>query len=152
MVIEAHGEAVEEIPETPATCTENGKTVKLSCSECGKVVQQQKTIKKGHLLTELHFDESGHWYECDCGYTEGNTFHSFGEWSTEPVNNGEKDVLVRRCPCGYEEYKDAPATDADNPKKGIGTVGIILICVGSAVVLAAAVTAVIVVKKRKAQN
>ena len=65
MVIGAHGEAVVEIPETPATCTENGKTAKLICSECGKVVQQQKTIRKGHLLTQLHFDESGHWYECE---------------------------------------------------------------------------------------
>ena len=79
-VIEAHGEAVVEIPEQPATCTENGKTAKLSCSECGKVVQRQKTIKKGHLLTELCFNETRHWYECEregCDATGKSSKHQY---------------------------------------------------------------------------
>ena len=79
-VIEAHGEAVVEIPEKPATCTENGKTAKLVCSECGKTVQSQKIIKKGHLLTELCFDETRHWYECEregCDATGKASAHKY---------------------------------------------------------------------------
>ena len=91
-VIEAHGEPVEEIPEQPATCTENGKTAKLSCSECGKAVQSQKTIKKGHLLTELHFDESGHWYEC-----EREDCDAHGKTSTHRYKSGVCKV------CGWEK-------------------------------------------------
>ena len=100
--------------------------------------------------TDTEFDANGHWLECDCGYKSEVVPHTFSEWNTIPENNGEKDVVTRRCPCGYEESTDAPVeTPAPAPSN---TLTIVLICVGSAVVVAAVVTMVVVVKKRKSKK
>ena len=97
------------------------------------------------------FDANGHWSECECGHKEEISAHAFGEWSTDPVNNGEKDVLVRRCPCGYEETKDAPAV-GDTPAptvKPLGAGAIVLICVGSVIILSGITVMVVITKKKK---
>ena len=101
--------------------------------------------------TETMYDENGHWKECECGYKEETCAHVFSEWSTEPVNNGEKDVFVRRCPCGYEETKDAPASGDTTGSiiTSIKPITIVLICVGFALVIAASVVMTVVYKKRK---
>lgn len=102
--------------------------------------------------TDTEFDANGHWLECECGYKSKVVSHALGEWPTIPVKDGEKDVLIRRCSCGYEERKDAPVKDPA-PAPSSNTLTIVLICVGSAVVVvAAAVTTVVVVKKRKSKK
>ena len=95
--------------------------------------------------TFVKYDENGHWYECECGYKEESCVHTLSEWTTIPENNGEKDVVTRRCPCGYEEIKDAPKAE----KTPIDTVTIILISVGSCVILAGMIATVVISKKRK---
>ena len=101
--------------------------------------------------TVTKFDENGHWSECTCGYKSETSVHALDEWGTIPENNGEKDVVTRRCSCGYEEIKEA--TDGENLTGAIvsrfGSMTIILICVGVAVIIAASVTMVVVSKKRK---
>ena len=94
-------------------------------------------------------DATGHWEECECGHKGEVSEHIFSDWSTNPVNDGEKNVFVRRCPCGYEETKEADLGDNEKNSKSIGTTTIVLICVGSCVIVAAAVVMIIVTKKRK---
>ena len=104
--------------------------------------------------TEIKFDENGHWSECECGYKEEICVHSFGEWSTNSVNNGETDVVVRRCPCGYEETKDAPDEGdlAGTIAKSPNAITIILICVGCGIIIASGAVMVVVSKKKKGAN
>ena len=101
--------------------------------------------------TEIKFDENGHWSECECGYKDEVSVHAFSDWSTIPVKDGDKDVVIRRCPCGYKETKDAPETGTSTglQEKPIETVTIIWICVGSAVAVAAVVVMVVMSKKKK---
>ena len=95
--------------------------------------------------TEMKYDENGHWQECACGYREESCVHALSDWSTIPENNGEKDVVTRRCPCGYEEIKDAPKEG----KAPLGTATIILISVGSCAIVSIAIATVVISKKRK---
>jgi hypothetical protein len=101
--------------------------------------------------TEIKFDENGHWSECACGYKGEIYAHAFSDWSTIPVKDGEKDVVVRFCPCGYEETKDAPIMGASTGTiaKTVGTTTIILICVGSAMIITAITVMVLISKKKK---
>ena len=101
--------------------------------------------------TTTKFDENGHWSECECGYKSEVCIHALSEWNTISENNGEKDVVTRRCPCGYKESKDAPDV-ASSPSLSLNTTTIVLICVGSAAIIAAGVTMIVVVKRKKAQK
>ena len=96
--------------------------------------------------TELIRDADGHYEKCACGYESEKIRHIFGQWSTIPVVNGDKKEVVRRCYCGYEEFKEVKDTDDAKTQE------IVLICVGSVLVVAAAVTAVVIIKKKKAQK
>ena len=100
---------------------------------------------------ELKYDETGHWSECECGYKEEPVEHALDEWSTVPVNDGEKDVVVRRCPCGYEETKKVAEGSnlTGTVIKPVDTMSVVLICIGTAVIVAASVVMVVVSKKRK---
>ena len=100
---------------------------------------------------EIKYDANGHWEECECGYKDEACAHAFSEWSTVPVNDGEGDVVVRRCPCGYEETKATPDNGAlaGTIDKPLGTTTIILICVGSAMVIAGITVMVVISKKKK---
>jgi hypothetical protein len=100
--------------------------------------------------TELVYDGDGHFEKCECGYVGEKTSHSFGEWSTLPVTKGEKKELIRRCHCGYEEFKKADIAD-DNDPKTLEPMTIVMLCVGSAIIVGAAVV-VVVVKKKKTQK
>ena len=104
--------------------------------------------------TEIRYDENGHWEECECGYKAEVSVHAFSEWTTNPVNDGEKDVVVRRCPCGYEETKEAPATEdqAGSIFKPLGTTTIVILCVGFAVIIIAATIMIVCDKKRRNKN
>ena len=103
--------------------------------------------------TEIKCDENGHWNECACGYKEALSAHAFSDWSVESVNDGEKDVVIRRCPCGYEETKDAPVKNSvGSIFKPLGTMTIVILFVGFALITGAAVTIVVFVKKRKTEN
>ena len=99
--------------------------------------------------TDTKFDENGHWVECECGYKSEVCVHALSAWNTIPENNGEKDVVTRSCPCGYEESKDAPAADSTLSSN---TGAIILICCSSAIVVAAVVAMIVIVKKKKTQK
>jgi hypothetical protein len=106
-------------------------------------------------VNDAKFDENGHWLECECGYKSEIHVHTFSEWNTIPVNNGEKDIVTRRCTCGYEESKDAPTKNdaAGGIFQTLDTPTIIWICIGSVVIIATVATmAVVVVKKKKAQK
>ena len=98
----------------------------------------------------INYDENGHWTECECGYKEEISEHTFDEWTTIPENDGEKEVVVRRCPCGYEETKEALGSDLSgtivNPLSGTA---IALICVGVALIVAMSIVMVVISKKRK---
>lgn len=102
--------------------------------------------------TSVKYDENGHWYECECGYKEESCVHALSEWTTIPENDGEKDIVVRSCPCGYEETKEAPTVLTGSIEKPIGTMTVVLICVGSCSILAAVVLMAIILKKRKTQK
>ena len=102
--------------------------------------------------TEIKFDENGHWFECECGYKSDVCEHALSEWNTIPENNGDKDVVTRRCPCGYEESRDAPTADSEPSSMTLKPATIVLICVGSAAIIAAAVTMIVIVKKKKSQK
>lgn len=102
-----------------------------------------------HVHTnDLIYDENGHWKACECGYKTEVSEHVFGEWSTIPVNRGDKEVLFRRCHCGFEEVKDWEATEPDTKPLDVTTV-VILICVGVVIIAASITTIAIVNKKRK---
>ena len=102
---------------------------------------------------ELLYDADGHFEKCECGYEGEKRPHSFGEWSTLPVINGEKNELVRRCYCGYEEFREAENVDENNDSKTLELMTIVLICVGGVFVIVAIVVIVAVVdKKKKAQK
>ena len=98
--------------------------------------------------TEVKYDETNHWEECECGYKDESRVHAFSDWTTIPENDGERDIVIRRCPCGYEETKDAPK----GPMKPLTIATIILVGVGSCVIIAGAVTMIVVTKKRKIKN
>jgi hypothetical protein len=103
--------------------------------------------------TELVYDGDVHFEKCECGYEGEKTSHSFGEWSTLPVTNGEKTEVVRRCYCGYEEFKEAEKVDENNDSKTLKPMTIVFICVGGAIVVAAAaITVAVTVKKKKTQK
>ena len=102
--------------------------------------------------TELISDADGHFERCGCGYEGEKVAHIFGEWSTLPVTNGEKQQVVRRCHCGYEEFKEYQGAGNKGIFKNMDKTTIILICVGSAVVIAGAVATVVVLKKKKTQK
>jgi hypothetical protein len=69
------------------------------------------------------------------------------------VANGEKEELVRRCYCGYEEFKEAEKADENNDSNTLEPMTIVLICVGGAIVVAAAaITVAVTVKKKKTQK
>ena len=102
-----------------------------------------------HVHTnDLIYDENGHWEACECGYKTEMSEHMFGEWSTIPVNRGDKEVLFRRCHCGFEEVKDWEATEPDTKPLDATTV-VILICVGVVIIAVSITTIAIVNKKRK---
>ena len=100
---------------------------------------------------EINFDENGHWSECACGYKEEVCAHALSEWSTNSINDGEKSVVVRRCPCGYEETKETFDTEdlAGTMVNTVGTKTIVSICIGSLVIIAAVVAMVVISKKKK---
>ena len=102
---------------------------------------------------EIKRDENGHRNECACGYKDEISAHAFSDWSVESINDGEKDVVVRRCPCGYEETKDAPVKNSvGSIFKPLGTMTIIILCVGFALLAGATATIVVFTKKRKTEN
>jgi hypothetical protein len=68
------------------------------------------------------------------------------------VINGEKKELVRRCYCGYEEFKEAENADGSNVLNKPETMIVVLICIGGALIVAASVTVIVVVKKKKTQK
>ena len=103
--------------------------------------------------TYLVRDDDSHFEKCECGYEGKKISHSFGEWSTIPVTNGEKTEVVRRCYCGYEEFKEVEKVDENNDSKTLEPLTIVLICVGGAfVAFAAVVTVTLIVKKKKTQK
>ena len=104
--------------------------------------------------TMTKFDENGHWAECECGYKGEVNVHALSAWNTIPENDGQKDIVTRRCPCGYKESKDAPTTGdlTDSKTQQVQTTTIILVCIGSVVIIAAVVTMIVIARKRKHQN
>ena len=102
--------------------------------------------------TELVYDADGHFEKCECGYEGEKVAHTFGEWSTFPVINGEKKELVRRCYCGYEEFKEADDADVSNVSNKPETIIFVLVCIGGALIVAATITVVVVIKKKKQQK
>ena len=96
----------------------------------------------------VKYDENGHWTACACGYQTEACVHAFGDWSAASRNDGERDVVVRRCPCGYEETKEAPKAKAAPPS----TTTITLISIGSCMIVACVVTMIVAVKRRKTQK
>ena len=104
--------------------------------------------------TEIKYDENGHWNECACGYKDEMSAHAFSDWTTNSVNDGEKDVVVRRCPCGYEETKDAPvvADTVGSIFKPLETTTIVILCIGFAMLVVATVTIVVFFKKKNNKN
>lgn len=74
-----------------ATCTKNGLTDGQYCSECGKIIKEQETIKyTGHNYS-YKSDADGHWLECQkCSEKIENESH---KW----YNACDKDCNV----CGY---------------------------------------------------
>ena len=102
--------------------------------------------------TELVHDADGHFERCECGYDGEKIAHTFGEWSTLPVINGEKKELVRSCYCGYEEFKEADDAGVGNVSDKSETMIIVLFCFGGALIVAATVTVVVAIKKKKQQE
>ena len=104
-----------------------------------------------HLHTnDLTYDENGHWEKCECGHKTEVGEHIFGEWSTIPVNRGDKEVLFRRCYCGFEEFKDPKAAESGTNPFDFTTV-VVLIC-GGVVIIAASITAIVIIKKKRRIN
>ena len=104
--------------------------------------------------TEIQYDENGHWNECACGYKNEISAHAFSDWTANAVHDGEKDVVVRRCPCGYEETKEAPVVKDPTVSifKPLGTMTIVILFVGFALITGAVVTIVVFSKKTKSKN
>jgi hypothetical protein len=101
--------------------------------------------------TELLGDADGHFEKCECGYEGEKTPHIFSQWSTLPVTNGEKKEVVRRCYCGYEEFKEAENVVDDHASKTLEPMTIVVVCVGGVLIVAASVTVAVIIKKKKAQ-
>lgn len=96
---------------------------------------------------DVKYDENGHWEECACGYKESVCEHTFSDWEYISVAEGEKEMVSRRCPCGYSETKEAPEIKLEKEPMDVRTV--VIVCVGAAVIVAAIVVTAVVVKKRK---
>lgn len=106
-----------------ATCTEDGYTGDLVCSDCGKVLEEGQVIPAtGHSheasVTAPTCTEQGYTtYTCSkCGdtyvadYTDP-TGHTFGEWTeTKAPTCTEKGEKSRTCEtCGHVETEQIPA-------------------------------------------
>lgn len=48
-----HHHSVEESPEVPATCTENGKTSTVYCAGCSMIFKEHVTIPAGHKIVRV---------------------------------------------------------------------------------------------------
>lgn len=103
--------------------------------------------KDWHIhVFDVYFDAEGHWEECECGHKEDVHAHALSEWAVLPLTEGEDEMAIRRCPCGYEEIARAvdvhPAADTH--------LTMLVVCAVVVVILAAGATvAVALVKKNK---
>lgn len=96
---------------------------------------------------EVIYDENGHWEECACGYKEAVCEHTFSDWEYTSVAEGEREMVSRRCPCGYSETKEAPEIKLEEDPIDVRT--IIVVCVGAVIIVAATVAVAVVVRKHK---
>ena len=65
-----HKHSVEESPEVPATCTENGKTSTIYCSTCSMIFKEHEIIPAGHKVVRTEVPptctEPGYTYVDKC--------------------------------------------------------------------------------------
>ena len=108
---------------------------------------------------DFSYDETGHWGQCECGYTENFKHHTLSDWETIYVEGAEKEELVRGCACGYEEIQEVFKTDDQNTNDHVGFLAnengmmtFVFIGVGAALVIAAAAAMIVISKKRKVGN
>lgn len=102
-----------------------------------------------HSMDLLH-SADGHWQECACGHKEELCAHSFGEWEKQSAAEGEQEMLVRRCPCGYTETKPAETNpSAADALKSIPPAVIVSLCAGAVILVAGAAVVIVVLRKRK---
>lgn len=124
-----HTSGTVDVPEVPATCTEDGATAGKQCAVCGHPMEGCETIPAtGHTYgdwqtqTEATCTEKGSEIrECACGASETRDVpakgHSFGDWAviTEAACE-EEGMEQRECDCGETEDRAIEATghtDAD---------------------------------------
>lgn len=126
----------ERVSAQEPTCTEAGHTRGLSCSACGEVFVESKTIPAlGHDFSEAVNEvpatcteggSTGGWKCSRCEATKGvekipATGHSFGDWeTTQEATCTTAGVKTRACQnpgCTETETKDIPALGHNWTKK-----------------------------------
>lgn len=101
-------------------------------------------LEAPHIHSYVSFsDATHHGYACACGAEQEKSEHVFGEWKeTKAPTEDTVGTKERSCFCGYTQYEQIPKT---MPLALI----IVLISSISVVAVGGAVTAVVLVKKRK---
>ena len=121
----------KQIIDKEATATEKGSKHE-ECTVCGykkTAVDIPKIDSHNHDYgTEWKYDETNHWYECECGNKADITAHTFKQIIDKEATATEKGSKHEECTvCGYKKAAvDIPVTDFrnssdDQPNKPINT-------------------------------
>ena len=98
----------------PATCEAIGIQIRI-CEVCGEIEYQ--AIPVSHNFTELNYDETDHWYECECGEINEDSIeeHQVDSWTiTEEPQVGVPGSKTGVCTvCEYEVTEEIPALEAE---------------------------------------
>lgn len=111
--IPAAGHDLIAVPETPATCLEEGAVAHYECEICGALfTYPEKTPcsdaslaipKKAKHEFSYRFDENSHWQECACGEKKEKSSHDFGGSAVCSV-------------CGYRKGASPDPTTSARPE------------------------------------
>lgn len=131
-VLPKHVHELEKVEAVEATHFAAGNIEYYKCTECGMLFKDETAAEplteeqtvipqiEHSFSDELNFDETGHWYECECGEKDQFEAHAFGEWKTVTEATAENEGSEERiCTvCGYVESRAIDKLAGDSSDNG----------------------------------
>lgn len=131
-VLPKHVHELEKVEAVEATHFAAGNIEYFKCTECGMLFKDETAAEplteeqtvipqiEHSFSDELNFDETGHWYECECGEKDQFEAHAFGEWKTVTEATAENEGSEERtCTvCGYVESRAIDKLAGDSSDNG----------------------------------